>query len=104
MQGAGVAAAGPRQLATTLCALVALLALVGIAGAGVASSHSLLDETKPEDGAMLREAPQTVEARFSEPLRDSGRSELRVFAPDGTRADRDEPRLEGGRRAARTAA
>jgi copper transport protein len=69
--------------------LLAALVLAGIgllAAAPAALAHAKLESTSPADGAIVRTAPATVSATFDEQVGVSADS-LRVFAPDGQRAD-----------------
>ena len=95
-RGVGVPEDRAGRAARRIAGALALLAgAFAVAGAGIASSHSPLLESTPADGALLPQSPDRVEARFAASLRDNGRNELRVIAPDGSRVDRDEARLEG---------
>ena len=69
--------------------LLAALVLAGmgmLAAAPAALAHAKLESTSPADGAVVRTAPATVSATFDEQVGVSTDS-LRVFAPDGHRAD-----------------
>jgi copper transport protein len=69
--------------------LLAALVLAGmglLAAAPAALAHAKLESTSPADGAIVRTAPTTVSATFDEQVGVSADS-LRVFAPDGRRAD-----------------
>jgi copper transport protein len=69
--------------------LLATLVLTGIgalAAAPAALAHATLESTSPADGAIVSAAPATVTATFDEAVGVSADS-LRVFAPDGQRAD-----------------
>src|SRR5581483_4232293 len=69
--------------------LLAALVLAGmglLAAAPAAFAHATLESTSPAEGAVVRAAPATVTATFDEQVGVSADS-LRVFAPDGQRAD-----------------
>ena len=68
-----------RLLLVAWCLLVVL-------PAAPAWAHAALLESTPADGALLAEAPETVELRFSEPVGTS-LGAVRVLGPDGTRVD-----------------
>ncbi|MEV4422960.1 copper resistance protein CopC, partial [Patulibacter sp. NPDC049589] len=77
------AAARARRRALALVVLGLLLALSAPAAA---SAHAQLVGAVPAGGTVVREAPQTVEFRFSEAVTATDDA-LRVTAPDGKRAD-----------------
>jgi copper transport protein len=63
------------------------LAAVGVlAAAPAASAHATLESTSPASGSIVSTAPSAVSATFDEAVGVSPDS-LRVFAPDGRRAD-----------------
>ncbi len=63
--------------------IVALLALAAaLLVPALASAHATLEGSSPERGANLREAPESVELQFSEPVEASFGS-LRVFSSEG---------------------
>ncbi|SCE67983.1 copper resistance CopC/CopD family protein [Micromonospora mirobrigensis] len=73
--------------------LVAVVALL-LAPATPASAHAVLVSTSPVGSAVVPQAPAEVVLTFSESVRKvSGK--IRVIAPDGSRADRGEPRFSG---------
>ncbi|WP_434743091.1 copper resistance CopC/CopD family protein [Micromonospora sp. SH-82] len=74
--------------------LVAVLALL-ITPATPASAHAVLQSTSPAASAVVPNAPAEVVLTFSEPVRKIT-DRIRVIAPDGSRADRGEPRFDGG--------
>ncbi|MFY1700699.1 MULTISPECIES: copper resistance CopC/CopD family protein [Micromonospora] len=74
--------------------LVVLVALL-VAPAGPASAHAVLVSSSPAASAVVPTAPVEVVLTFSEPVR-KVTDKIRVIAPDGSRADRGEPRFEGG--------
>ncbi|UDY24889.1 copper resistance protein CopC [Nocardioides sp. Kera G14] len=70
-----------------------------IAGAVVmipsaASAHAILDSSTPAPNAVLTTAPTTVELTFSESVTPPPGA-LRVFAPDGSRADNGDVKADG---------
>jgi len=74
-----------RRAVYFLAALV--LAGMGLlAAAPAALAHAKLESTSPADGAVVRTAPAVVSATFDEQVGVSADS-LRVFGPDGQRAD-----------------
>src|SRR5215469_3558146 len=69
--------------------LLAALVLAGmglLATAPAALAHATLESTSPADGAVVGTEPATVTATFDQQVGVSADS-LRVFAPDGHRAD-----------------
>jgi copper transport protein len=81
---------GVRRLA----ALVAVVFTVLVAAATPASAHAALVATNPPQGGTVASAPSEVTLTFSEsitPVKDK----IRVTAPDGTRADKGAPTVEG---------
>ncbi|MEV0155105.1 copper resistance protein CopC [Micromonospora sp. NPDC050686] len=73
--------------------LVAVVALL-LAPAGPASAHAVLVSSSPAGSAVVPEAPSEVVLTFSEPVR-KVTGKIRVLAPDGSRADRGEPKFDG---------
>ncbi|HEV2375126.1 MAG TPA: copper resistance protein CopC [Streptosporangiaceae bacterium] len=72
----------PAYLVAVLCSA----ALGVLVSASPADAHAVLVSSSPADGAVLKTAPARVSATFDEPVGVSSDS-LRVFAPDGVRAD-----------------
>jgi copper transport protein len=66
--------------------LLAAWCLLVVLPAAPAWAHAALLESDPADGALLTEAPATVELRYSEPVGTS-LGAVRVLAPDGSRVD-----------------
>ncbi|SCF33350.1 copper transport protein [Micromonospora viridifaciens] len=75
-------------LAGMLVALVALL----LAPATPASAHALLVSSSPTASSVVSNAPSEVVLTFSEGVRKVP-GKIRVIAPDGSRADRGEPKF-----------
>jgi copper transport protein len=74
-----------RRVVSLLAAL--FLAAIGVLGTATAAlAHATLESTSPPDGAILAKAPASVSATFDEAVGVSPDS-LRVFAPNGQRAD-----------------
>ncbi|MEU7978570.1 copper resistance protein CopC [Micromonospora sp. NPDC048894] len=73
--------------------LITLVALL-LAPAGPASAHAVLSSSSPVASAVVPSAPSEVVLTFSESVRKVP-DKVRVIAPDGSRADRGEPRFEG---------
>jgi copper transport protein len=69
-----------------LAAVTALLVLWGLVAAPSASAHAVVVSTNPADGSLLATAPSQVSIVFSEAV-ELQLGALRVFAPDGSRAD-----------------
>ncbi|WP_428961639.1 copper resistance CopC/CopD family protein [Micromonospora fluostatini] len=93
-------AAGPvaargwaARLATTAGLLVVTLTLL-VAPATPASAHAVLQSSSPAASAVVPTAPAEVVLTFSEPVR-KVTDRIRLIAPDGSRADRGEPRFDG---------
>ncbi|MEU7614528.1 copper resistance protein CopC [Micromonospora rifamycinica] len=85
-----------RWLARTGAAaglLVTLVALL-LAPAGPAAAHAVLASSSPVASAVVPSAPSEVVLTFTESVRKVP-DKVRVIAPDGSRADRGEPRFEG---------
>ncbi|MFJ6195480.1 copper resistance CopC/CopD family protein [Micromonospora sp. NPDC092111] len=85
-----------RWLARVAAAAGLLVALVTLllAPAGPASAHAVLSSSSPVASAVVPNAPSEVVLTFSESVRQVT-GKIRVIAPDGSRADRGEPRFEG---------
>lgn len=81
---AGPARRPPRR--RFLAAVTALLVLWGLVAAPGASAHAVVISTNPADGSLLATAPSQVSIVFSEAV-ELQLGALRVFAPDGSRAD-----------------
>ncbi|MFI9644584.1 copper resistance CopC/CopD family protein [Micromonospora sp. NPDC051925] len=73
--------------------LVTLVALL-LTPAGPASAHAVLSSSSPVASAVVPSAPSEVVLTFTESVRKVP-DKIRVIAPDGSRADRGEPRFEG---------
>ncbi|MGV9980195.1 copper resistance CopC/CopD family protein [Micromonospora wenchangensis] len=73
--------------------LVTLVALL-LAPAGPASAHAVLSSSSPVASSVVPSAPSEVVLTFSESVRKVP-DKVRIIAPDGSRADRGEPRFEG---------
>ncbi|QDY06785.1 copper resistance protein CopC [Micromonospora sp. HM134] len=73
--------------------LVTLVALL-LAPAGPAGAHAVLSSSSPVASSVVPSAPSEVVLTFSESVRKVP-DKVRVIAPDGSRADRGEPRFEG---------
>lgn len=69
----------------SIAALVVLAVVLG--AAAPAAAHATLEATTPPADSVLDTAPPSVELRFSEAV-DPGLGGVKVFAPDGERADR----------------
>lgn len=74
-----------RRAASVLAALM-LAVMAVLATATAASAHATVVSTSPADGAIIAKAPATVSVTYDEAVGISADS-LRVFAPDGKRAD-----------------
>jgi copper transport protein len=72
----------PRRVALLAATVLALV----IGGASEASAHATVTSTSPANGAVVQTSPTAVTVVFDEPV-EAGFGSLRVFAPDGTRAD-----------------
>jgi copper transport protein len=59
-----------------------------------ASAHSEVVTTSPDNGAVLDTAPSAVTVTFTEPVNPVA-DQVRVFAPNGKRVDRGEPKASG---------
>jgi copper transport protein len=70
------------RLAALLCAAAVSVLVM----ASPAAAHAVLVSSSPADGAVVAHSPARVTATFDEPVGVSAGS-LRVFAPDGARAD-----------------
>lgn len=74
------------QLPAYLLAVLFLAAIATFAAAPAASAHATLVATSPAESTVVSSAPTSVSATFDEAVGVSPDS-LRVFAPDGRRAD-----------------
>jgi methionine-rich copper-binding protein CopC len=77
--------------------LLAVLPLVGLAllvGAGPAAAHNVLLGSDPPDGASLAAGPNRVSLRFDLPVR-AGFNTLLVVGPDGLAYQRGAPAVSG---------
>jgi methionine-rich copper-binding protein CopC len=81
----------PRLLAPLLALVLAVLAL---AGAGVASAHATLISSDPAPGTTLASAPASVTATFSEDLQ-TAFAAMTVVGPDGNLWSVGEVRVNG---------
>lgn len=52
--------------------MTGLVLFAWLALPGPATAHSYLDDSNPEDGATLKQAPTEVTLKFSDPVRDTG--------------------------------
>jgi copper transport protein len=84
---------GGRLLRSYALAGLTLIALV-LLPATPASAHAVLVSSSPRANAVLPTAPAEVVLTFSEGVREVP-DRIRVIAPDGSRADRGEPRFDG---------
>lgn len=73
-------------------ALVAVLAVVGAGWNLPASAHASLVASDPEAGQRFAALPEQVRLEFSEPI--SAPAYVVVTAPDGSRADQGEVRID----------
>ncbi|MFU8852598.1 copper resistance CopC/CopD family protein [Micromonospora sp. SL1-18] len=91
-----VAAADRRRAArwATLAGLLVTLVALLISPATPASAHAVLTSTSPTASSVVSGAPAEVVLTFSEGVRKVP-GKIRVIAPDGSRADRGEPRFSG---------
>lgn len=71
------------------------MALVSIAGPGVARAHAFLLSTAPSDSAVLATPPTQIRLWFSEPISLVPRS-LEVSGPDGRIVPIEPPRVAVG--------
>jgi methionine-rich copper-binding protein CopC len=78
-----------------------IASFVFLAGILPAEGHASLISSKPADGAQIATAPATAELTFSEDV-DSGF--VGVTAPDGTKVQTSEPRIDGATMSADLAA
>ena len=82
-----------RGVTFMVLAAVMVLGMV-VAGAGPASAHATLISTVPAGDEVLSSAPSQVELRFDEPV-DVVEGAVRVFGPDGSRADQGRVDVDG---------
>ncbi|WP_144125317.1 copper resistance protein CopC [Catellatospora sichuanensis] len=82
-----------RVRVRALLAVVAFLALT-LLPASPAYAHAALLRTSPPAGSVVPEAPRDVTLTFSEPVSPVA-DKIRIIGPDGQRADRGEPTVEG---------
>ncbi|MEV6524926.1 copper resistance protein CopC [Longispora sp. NPDC051575] len=80
-----------RKSALFIVALVAGLLLLP---AAPASAHAGLQRTDPPSGSIVAQAPRQVTLYFTEPVT-AVPGQLRIIGPDGKRADRGEPAVDG---------
>ncbi|PWU53115.1 copper resistance protein CopC [Micromonospora globispora] len=86
-----------RRAATRVGAVAGLLLLLVallLAPAAPASAHAVLVSSSPAASAVVPSAPSEVVLTFSEGVR-TVPGKIRVIAPDGSRADRGEPSVQG---------
>jgi copper resistance protein C len=81
-----------RRLGAALTAVV--LAVLALAGAGVASAHATRIAADPADGAVVTQAPQRVSATFNETMQ-SGFAAMTVVGPDGNLWSEPDPQVQG---------
>lgn len=87
----------PAQLLARLGAALAVVAALSATGIEAAGAHAVLEQTSPGADAVLADAPDAVELRFTEAV-DPGLGGVKVIASDGARVDRGRvDRLDGGR-------
>lgn len=82
-----------RGRVRALLAAVAFLALT-LLPASPAYAHAALLRTSPPAGSVVPEAPRDVTLTFSEPVSPVA-DKIRIIGPDGQRADRGTPTVEG---------
>ncbi|MFG3701505.1 copper resistance CopC/CopD family protein [Micromonospora sp. NPDC047620] len=92
----GMSVANRRRFARLTAAAGLLIAVVAllIAPAGPASAHAVLVSSSPVASAVVSSGPAEAVLTFSESVRKVP-GKIRVIAPDGSRADRGEPRFSG---------
>jgi methionine-rich copper-binding protein CopC len=82
-----------RKLAVgVLCG--ALLMVLTLAGAGIASAHATRIATDPAENAVLTQSPQRVSATFNEALQ-SAFAAMTVVGPDGNLWSIGDPQVQG---------
>lgn len=74
--------------------MLAVLAVLAVAGAGVASAHATRIAAVPADGAKLTQSPPRVSATFNEALQ-SGFAAMTVVGPDGNLWSEPAPQVQG---------
>ena len=80
-----------------MIARVAVVVLVGLAlllGAGPAGAHSFVVSSDPADGSSLSTGPPRVTVTFNEPIR-TGFDTLTVVGPDGNLWSTGDTRIDG---------
>lgn len=82
-----------RAVAPAVLGAIVVLGVV-VAGASPASAHATLVATAPAGDEVLSSAPPQVELRFDEPV-DVVEGAVRVFGPDGSRADQGQVDVDG---------
>ncbi|GIG13581.1 transport integral membrane protein [Catellatospora methionotrophica] len=92
-RGAAEAARRGRAKVRGLLAVVAFLALT-LLPASPAYAHAALLRTSPPAGSVVPEAPREVALTFSEPVSPVA-DKIRIVGPDGQRADRGKPTVDG---------
>lgn len=71
-----------------------LLAVLPLAGVGIASAHATRIATDPAEGAELTQSPQRVSATFNETLQ-SAFAAMTVVGPDGNLWSTGDPQVQG---------
>jgi methionine-rich copper-binding protein CopC len=80
--------------ASLTAVLAAIMAVLALAGAGVAAAHATLISSDPAPAAQLAEVPPRVSATFSEDLQ-SAFAAMTVVGPDGNLWSAGEVRVIG---------
>ena len=91
-----ITGATSRALITgaALSVVAAVLAVLALAGAGVAAAHATRIATDPAEGAALAQSPQRVSATFSEALQPEFAA-MTVVGPDGNLWSTGDPQVQG---------
>ncbi|GHJ45676.1 transport integral membrane protein [Catellatospora sp. TT07R-123] len=86
----------PRSFVRPVRALLALaaFALMVLLPGSPAYAHAALLRTNPPAGSVVPKAPQEVQLTFSEPVTPVT-DKIRIIGPDGERADRGTPTVDG---------
>ena len=71
-----------------------LLAVLPLAGVGIASAHATRIATDPAEGAELTQSPQRVSATFNEALQPAFAA-MTVVGPDGNLWSTGDPQVQG---------
>lgn len=77
-----------------LAALGAVLAMIALAGAGVASAHAVRVSSDPAPDAVLTQGPARITATFNEQLQTAFAS-MTLVGPDGNLWSTGEARVQG---------